>query len=245
MSPEELHHLYTEAIRTMPPFEKTENFQHLSREQVAWQAKTLALLEIQNNLADVIEFKSAIDRSGMPVARPAAALTFFRLLTTAVTRTELKMPPGARGAFVPLGDQFDALRAITDVMQAAERDLLIVDPYADDSVLLRYARTANEGVRIRILRDAKYQEIGDRLQTAKQAWAAQFGDSRPLEIRSAPSKTLHDRFIAQDSVRIFLISQSLKDIALRSPATIQKADDGITTEKIEAYEAMWQAAQVL
>lgn len=50
MTPQELHYLFTEAIRTMPPFEYAGEFTHLTREQVSWQAKTLAPLELQNNL---------------------------------------------------------------------------------------------------------------------------------------------------------------------------------------------------
>lgn len=240
MTPQELHYLFTEAIRTMPPFEYAGEFTHQTREQVSWQAKTLALLELQNNLPDLVEFKQAISRSALTSSRVSAGLTFFQLLTTAVARTELQMPAGARGAFVDLGDQFDALRAITDVFQGATRQLLIVDPYADASILLRFAESAPEGVRIRILRDAKYQEIGRQLQFAYDAWRGQHGDTRPLEIRSAPAKTLHDRCIAQDSENVYLVSQSLKDLAVRSPATIQKADAAIAAEKLEAYGAMWE-----
>ncbi|MFI8570505.1 hypothetical protein ACIGEO_03160 [Stenotrophomonas bentonitica] len=240
MTPAELHFHYTEAIRTMPPFEYSETFTHLTKEQVAWQARTLAYLELQGKALDVHSFKSAIARSAMPASRVGAGLEFYQILTTAVTRAEIEMPAGARGAFVPVGDQFDALRSITELVQGANHDLFVVDPYADASFLLRFAQAARPGVHIRILRDAKYQEIGRQLQIAKDAWVGQYGNEHPLEVRSAPSKTLHDRFIAQDSASVFLVSQSLKDLAVRSPATIQKADAGIALEKLEAYEEMWQ-----
>ncbi|WP_312705036.1 hypothetical protein [Stenotrophomonas lactitubi] len=245
MTPAELHFHYTEAIRTMPPFEDSERFTHLTKEQVSWQARTLAYLELQGKLIDVHSFKAAIARSAMPAGRVSAGLTFFQILTTAVTRAEIEMPPGARGVFVPVGDEFDALRSITELVQGAERDLFVVDPYADASFLLRFAHAARPGVQIRILRDAKYQEIGKHIQAAKDAWVNQYGGERPLEIRSAPSKTLHDRFIAQDSANVFLVSQSLKDLAVRSPATIQKADGELAVEKLEAYEAMWQDAKAM
>lgn len=242
MAPEELHYLYTEAIRTMPEFQSSEQLIPLTREQVQWQGRTLALIELQENIPDIVSFKDAMQRSTHTRVRAAAGMSFFQLLTTAVARAELRMPPGARGAFVGLGDQFDALRAITDVLQGAKRDLLIVDPYADASILLRFAEAAPEGVRIRILRDAKYQEIGRQLQVAYEAWRGQHGNRRPLEIRSAPAKALHDRSITQDSKTVYLVSQSLKDLALRSPATIQKADPAIAAEKVEAYEEMWAAS---
>lgn len=242
MSPEELHYHYTEAIRTMPEFRSSEGFIPLTREQVQWQGRTLALIELQENIPDIVAFKDAMQRSTHSRVRAAAGMSFFQLLTTAVARAEFRMPAGARGAFVGLGDQLDALRAITDVLQGADRELLIVDPYADASILLRFAEAARERVRIRILRDSKYKDIGRQLQVANEAWCGQHGNTRPLEIRSAPAKTLHDRFIAQDSKTVYLVSQSLKDLALRSPATIQKADPAIAAEKLEAYEAMWEMA---
>lgn len=245
MTPDELHYLYMEAIRTMPPFENSETGEPLTRAQVAWQARAVALIELQGHLSDVNAFSTAMTRSRSSMSRAGAGLSFFQLLTTAATREELKMAPGARGTFIPLGDHFDALRAITDVLQGAANDLLIVDPYADDSILHRFARSANEGVRIRVLRDSRYQEIGAKLLVAKDAWIRQFGNQRPLEIRSAPRGALHDRFISQDSQTVFLVSQSLKDLAERSPATIQKTDQHITDEKIAAYEALWQAAAIM
>ena len=245
VTPEELHYLYTEAIRTMPEFQSDQDYTPLTREQVLWQGRTLAIIELQDNILDTASFKAAMSNSSHSRIRAAAGMTFFQLLTTAVTRSELQMPAGARGAFVPIGDHFDALRAITDVMQGANRDLLIVDPYGDDSILRRFAGVAREGVKVRVLRDTRFRDCGTRLQVAKEAWVQQYGDTRPLEIRSAVANTLHDRFIAQDGETVFLVSQSLKDLALRSPATIQRADVRIAGEKIQAYEAMWANAAVM
>ncbi|WP_313244073.1 hypothetical protein [Stenotrophomonas rhizophila] len=245
MTPEELHYLYKEDVRTMPEFTSDRDYTPLTREQVQWQARTLAHIELQENVLDTAAFKDAMMRSSHSTVRAEAGLSFFQLLTTAVTRAELRMPAGARGAFVPIGNHFDALRAITEIMQGANQDLLIVDPYADESVLLRFAGAAREGVKVRVLRDVRYRDCGTRLNGAKESWVQQYREAKPLEIRSAAASTLHDRFIAQDGETIFLISQSLKDLALRSPATIQKADPGIATEKIQAYEVMWANAAVM
>lgn len=244
MTPSELHYLYTEAIRTMPEFLYETVAKPLTRGQVEWQARTLALIELQRNPLDTAAFKDAMLRSGYSgEVRAAAGMTFFQLLTTAITRAELQMPPSARGGFVPIGSHLDALRAITDVMRGAQHELLIVDPYADENVLLKFATAARDGVTVRILRDAQFRECGTRLGVAKEAWTLQYAGARPLEVRTAPARTLHDRFIAQDSAAVFLISQSLKDLAVRSPATIQRADMDIAAEKVHAYGTIWQAGE--
>ena len=246
MTPSELHYLYTEAIRTMPEFQSEKDFTPLTRDQVEWQARTLALIELQKDILDTAAFKSAMLRSGNSGAvRAAAGMNFFQLLTTAIARVELQMPPGVRGAFVPMGSPFDALRAITEVMRGAEHDLLIVDPYADESVLLQFATAARDGVTVRVLRDAQFRDCGARLGVAKEAWVRQHGGARPLEVRTAPARSLHDRFISQDSAAVFLISQSLKDLAVRSPATIQRADADIAAEKVHAYETIWRAGETM
>ncbi len=62
--------------------------------------------------------------------------------------------------------------------------------------------------------------------------------------RLAPPKTLHDRAIFIDQAEAWILTQSLKDFAKRSPAEIVRAND-TASMKIAAYEAVWVTAQVL
>ncbi|KUE88868.1 hypothetical protein ASL20_09585 [Cupriavidus necator] len=62
---------------------------------------------------------------------------------------------------------------------------------------------------------------------------------RPLDIRLTKARSLHDRLIIVDKDRTYLLSQSLKDFARRSPGTIIQADQSLTQLKIGAYEGLW------
>lgn len=245
MTPSELHYNLTEAVRTMPEFNVAASNVPLTSEQIRWQASALVLMELQDNLLDASSFRSAMSSSIHGLLRANAGMTFYQLLATAIARLELQLPSGIRGAFIPIGNQFDALRAISEIVRSAEQDLFIVDPYADDSALVRFAINVGEGIRTRIFRDGQYRDCGARLRSAGDAWQQQYGAARPLEIRSAPNRTLHDRFIAIDSTKVYLVSQSFKDLAARSPATIQRAEQSLADEKLHAFEELWQTAALL
>ena len=70
----------------------------------------------------------------------------------------------AQGAFIPAGNAFDALAALSKVLRLAATDLLIVDPYMDEKTLIDYVRLANAGVTIRLLADAAYVTLESRHQ---------------------------------------------------------------------------------
>jgi hypothetical protein len=74
------------------------------------------------------------------------------------------------------------------------------------------------------------------------AWHAQWGDQRPVELRWAPPHSLHDRAFFIDSKEAWAVSQSFKNFADRSPGEIYRTDS--TAEmKIPAYEAIWNQAE--
>ncbi len=242
MDPQHLNYLCTEAIRAMPQYEDDIG-EDLSREQLEWQARTLAIVELAGSDEDVTSFRNAMHRARLGTSRFGAGQLLYQILLIILARTELKLPVRNDGAFISIGNRFDAHRAIRDIVADANHDLLVVDPYADESILLDYLHSTPRGTNIRILRDSGYPECGASLLSAARAWREQFKRERPIEIRSASRKSLHDRFIAKNGDEVFLISQSLKDLAKRSPATIQKANPLIAKEKIEAYEAIWDASQ--
>jgi hypothetical protein len=68
--------------------------------------------------------------------------------------------------------------------------------------------------------------------------------SRPVSVRLASPRALHDRAIFVDNVKAWAVTQSLKDLAKRSPAEIVRADDTASL-KIAAYEAIWLSAIVV
>jgi hypothetical protein len=91
---------------------------------------------------------------------------------------------------------------------------------------------------------ADQANVKPSLQTASYKWVQQHGKNRPLLVRLAPQKSLHDRAIFIDQTTAWTLTQSLKDFAKRSPAEIVRADDTAAL-KIAAYEEIWASAQVI
>ena len=106
--------------------------------------------------------------------------------------------------------------------------------------LTEFALLAPEHVAIRLLADQNLHKA--TLKPAATRWVAQHGAARPLEVKLAPPKTLHDRLIAVDGVNAWTLTQSLNAFATRSPASILRADPETAALKIASYEAMWQTA---
>lgn len=113
----------------------------------------------------------------------------------------------------------------------------------DEKALTDFAPLAPAGVIVRLLADQQHRKPS--LIPAQQRWVAQYGAARPLEVRLAPARTLHDRLIIIDDTRTWVLTQSLNAFAARSPASLVRVDDGTSELKISAYEAVWAAAEPL
>jgi hypothetical protein len=68
----------------------------------------------------------------------------------------------------------------------------------DEKALTDFAPLAPEGVTIRLLSDQR--EHKPSLPPATERWKGQHGQKRPLEVRLAAPRTLHDRLIIIDAV---------------------------------------------
>jgi hypothetical protein len=148
-----------------------------------------------------------------------------------------------QGAFVPAGNEFDAFTSIGNILKQAKTNILIVDPYLDEKVLIEFAPQVAEGVQIRLLSDSDGYKA--TLRPAVDRWVTQFKALRPLTARLAPPRSLHDRLILIDQQHTWVLTQSLKDFAVRSPASIVKSDSETAALKAVAYENIWNSASPL
>lgn len=71
---------------------------------------------------------------------------------------------------------------------------------------------------------------------------SQFGASRPLEVRVSAPRALHDRLILVDNSSAWSLTQSLKDFAGRSPASVLRVPVDIAQMKIGFYEQVWSSS---
>lgn len=208
-----------------------------SAQTLQWLGRAYALLEAGGLTIDALEFRTAQGRLPM-MSWDLGVTEVFSILHRAMAIFEMRSP-GMTGTFVPVGNAFDAFQAISKILQTATNDVLIVDPYMDESALTEFGIAVPEGVPLRLLADeATYKPT---LIPAAKKWRAQYAATRPVEVRLATPKALHDRAIFVDSISAWTLTQSLKDLAKRSPAEIVKAADTAAL-KIDAYASLWAAA---
>ncbi|WNB77007.1 phospholipase D-like domain-containing protein [Methylomonas koyamae] len=185
---------------------------------------------------DAIQFSAAVNQL-TDITYVIAVRNIFSILYRSLAHCEIKLPVGTSGAFIPVGNSFDAFAALAKIFSSARESILICDPYMDETTLTEFALAIQEGVMLRLLSDKKSYK--PTLKPAAQKWIEQYGRNRPIEIRLAETKQLHDRVIIVDGREAWTITQSLKDFAKRSPAEIIRVD-AIAQLKIEAYEAIWE-----
>jgi hypothetical protein len=148
-----------------------------------------------------------------------AAQGIMSILYRALAAAELNAPVPLSGSFISAGNALDAMAAIGKVLGTAKRDVLIVDPYADEKALTDFAPLAREGISVRMLADEKDHK--PTLQPARERWIQQYGTARPLEIRLALPRVLHDRLAIVDETETWVLTQSKRvcgSIARRSCA---------------------------
>ncbi|WP_184056715.1 phosphatidylserine/phosphatidylglycerophosphate/cardiolipin synthase family protein [Paraburkholderia sp. MM5384-R2] len=208
-----------------------------------WLGRAAALIEATfGRSAEVITFKVAADNLDSAL-RDVNAQTIAATVHRALAKAELAAPAASQGAFIAVGESFSALAAVSKVLATARQNVLVVDPYADAKALTDFAVLAPEGVMVRVLSDA--DTVKPSLKPAAESWVKQYTGARPLEVRLATARSLHDRLIVVDDAQAWTLTQSLKDFAARSPATIVKVDAETARLKIGAYAVIWQSAAPL
>jgi hypothetical protein len=234
MEPEALYHHVGRLIESMSDLAQRQT----SPEAQRWLGQADALVTLAGDVRDAVDWRGYVRslKSPMPASRVQAAEGIAQVLYRLLAKAELLAPPGVKGTFIPVGSMFDAFAAISRILSAAKLDVFIVDPYLDESALTEFGQAVPVGVLLRLLADDDGHK--PTLPPAATKWNAQYGAARPLAVRLATPRSLHDRAIFVDRKSAWTLSQSLKDFAKRSPAEIVRADD--TAElKIAAYEAIW------
>jgi hypothetical protein len=242
MTDEELYVHLGRLIEAMPNLDK---FSGNKPECMQWLAKAYAIVYSTKQYVEAAEFKIAIDKLGK--GNMYASTQGVHEVTSIVLRTfevlELKVAPEVQGSFIPAGSAFDAYKVIGTIFNKATSDILIVDPYLDGKIITEFAQGAPEKVHIRLLSDK--QTFKQDLTVAAAKWSQQFPSSRPLSVRLCPARLLHDRLIITDNVDAWTVTQSFKDFATRSPASIVRSDCETAKLKVAAYDDMWNAAEIV
>jgi hypothetical protein len=231
MDAEQLYRRLGRLLATFPIF-----VEPLTDEQRLWLARASVLVKEAG--ADNYQWTWGLEKPSSEYGTAYLKTVLYRILA----ETEVKVPASVQGTFIPVGNVLDAFAAVKNLMEPARADILIVDPYMDETALTEFGHLAPRGVMLRVLTDAATRKA--TLDTAANRWVAQYGATLPIQVRLAPPRTLHDRAIFIDKGAAWTLTQSLKDFAKRSPGEIVRVDD-IAPLKIAAYEEIWGNATIV
>src|SRR4051812_41947041 len=130
LDPEGLYRRIGRLIEIAPPAPQSANF---SPELMRWIGQVTAVLKEVGDITIMAEVTLAIGQMQQLANRVEHFQKIMVGLYQALAIAELKAPQSAQGAFIPVGNAFDAFSAIAKILGAARSDVLIVDPYMDDS----------------------------------------------------------------------------------------------------------------
>lgn len=202
-----------------------------------WLGRASVLVAEVGNMTDVAIINVAVSNFYSDEHRNAQ--TIISVVHRALARAELNAPATMQGSFIAAGNTVDAFAAFGKAVSPAKTDVLIVDPYMDAVALTDFAVLVPDGVPIRLLADK--HDHKPTLEPAVRRWPTQF-NTRPLEARLSPPRSLHDRLILVDGKDVWNLSQSLNAIANRAHASISRFDADTAAMKLAAYEELWQSA---
>jgi hypothetical protein len=233
LTPEQVLALLKAAIEEAPAFQYEGP---LTESDLRWLGKADALLEASGPMLALTSFRMA--RSSLKTMRHDRNSVMMPLYD-AYGRAELLTPMENRGAFIPAGDTWNGYAAIVKLIQRPCDDLLVIDPYINSSFFIDFTPLAEAKKLVRCLTVNRTENhVG--LMAAIGKWSRDpISSIKPVEVRYAPARALHDRLIIIDGKEVWLITQSLKDIALRSPASVSRAEPDIGLMKMQHYEDLW------
>lgn len=239
LDPEALYHQLGHLVANMPDL-RVEDYS--SPANLLWLGRATVLVEAASGLAEKVQIAAASELLSNRALRKDAVQTISVIVFRALAKAELSAPATAQGSFIPVGEAFSALSAVSKVLGTATQSIMIVDPYADANLLTDFAVLAREGVQIFALADQAHHKPG--LAPAAASWAQQY-TKRPLEVRLAPARSLHDRLIIVDDREAWTLGQSFNALAKRAPTSLVRADQETAKMKVDAYRQIWASASPL
>jgi len=115
-------------------------------------------------------------------------------------RVKTELPP-KEGVFFD-GQIFDAHNFVSDLARSAEKSIILIDNFVDDSVLTLFAKRKS-GVTLKILT----KNVTKQLQLDVKKFNEQFPPAEMQEFDLS-----HDRFLIIDDSQVYHIGASLKDL---------------------------------
>ncbi len=205
-----------------------------STEHQQWLGQAHALV-IRWNVGEATGLRIASNLLMSLSTRNDYLAQIFGILHRAVADLELQLSSSLGQAFGP-GAIYDFFKALNKVLSSAQKSILVVDPYIDDTVFDTYLSSVPKGIRVRLL----CEKYSAKLKPAAERYIAQYGAL--LDVKR--SKEIHDRLAFVDD-ECWVMGQSIKDAAASKPTYLAPLSPDIAVVKLAFYENIWlQATQI-
>ena len=122
------------------------------------------------------------------------------LLQNQIKLLENKTIKPSQGIFYD-GEIFDAYKFVIDIVKSAEKEIILLDNYIDETVLTLFSK--NQNIQVTIYT----KTITKQLKLDLEKYNAQHN---PITIKQF--KDAHDRFLVVDKTEVYHIGASLKDL---------------------------------
>jgi len=137
----------------------------------------------------------------------------------------------------PKGTQFEAFKAVTNILRTATKEILVVDNYLGSS-LLEIIEAIPSKPAVRLL---TFKPSAD-FKVAVAAFKKQYGQSVDVKLHQ---KEVHDRAIVVDDREFFALGASIKDLGDKL-SLLNKVEDPANIARLRAeFHTIWVSATLL
>ena len=178
----------------------------------------------------VLEQDGLLEQSKIPgLGRPKVQLVkIYESRQSTVIRNEQVFPKGT---------QYEAFKAVTNILRTASKEILVVDNYLGSS-LLEMIEVIPSKPAVRLL---TFKPSAD-FKTAVTAFKKQYSQS--VEVR-LHQREVHDRAIVVDDRDFFALGASIKDLGDKL-ALLNKVEDAANVTRLRTeFQAIWASATPL
>lgn len=247
LSPERAHTALSKQLEFLQQRLKGRNYNEAEAEETEWTNLTEKLIirafgSDSVNLQHFYHARNAGEHSIIPYGASftheyyqnnfnARIEAFEAMLRGCLSELAIDLPEAElKGAYAP-GEEYEFYKDVKYILQLAQKDVFIIDPYIDADMFEVYANALPRTVSFRLL--------STNVPSPVQALAKRYAAGGNFQFRH--STLIHDRVIFADS-RVWVVGQSLKDAARKKPTYVVEADEPLMRT---IYEDLWSKATVI
>jgi len=143
-----------------------------------------------------------------------------------------------RQAFFAKGSEHDAYVHIRSILQTANHQVFIIDPYMDSSIFQVLGTLSSAVVTVKLLTSKIPADFGLEAQKFVKQHSG-------FSVEARRTKDFHDRFIILDEKNCFLLGASIKDAGNKGFTVVPLSEFSIVKSVIDHANQVWPSATTI